>query len=308
MHTALAYDPNEQPWWESRAKPLSNPEAEADSGDPLEKLIRRWLARKSKTVGEKDQKVATDSEVEKEHNEKISDEEHLKSLIHDSVEHLEPRLDEEQKEEEVNTKTKRKEYLQPKLKKAENQEISEELEERSQGRMGEDPEKEMRRYLEMKRDDPNFFGPAGAGKNEIGMGGKEDNEDDKEESSHLGSRRQMVEPDEGDEGESEGVRLSDKMRSKQMKNSDIEEQGLGYDFDEGFPEMQKEFRSQHVSQHNPKSRQQRKKKTNKPGFVRSAPPRSPVKIYLEAADIDDQGHDFEDDEEYGAEMHKQFRS
>ena len=243
----------------SLQRPLMQDNSPLIESVPFQAILRNWPEFVSFSH---DQKVATNSEVEKEHNEKNSDEEHLKSLIHDSVEHLEPRLDEEQKEEEVNTKTKRKEYLQPKLKKAENQEISEELEERSQGRMGEDPEKEMRRYLEMKRDDPNFFGPAGAGKNEIGMGGKEDNEDDKEESSHLGSRRQMVEPDEGDEGESEGVRLSDKMRSKQMKNSDIEEQGLGYDFDEGFPEMQKEFRSKHVSQHNPKSKQHGKKKTN----------------------------------------------
>ena len=294
MHTVLAYDPrkkpqnadgdkgesNEKPLWESRAKPLFNPKAETDSGDSLEKMIRRWLARKSPAVGEKDKKGPIDSVAEKEHNNEISDE----SLTHDSYEHLRPKL-----------KT---------IQRSQKKEISEEREERSQGRRGEDHKNEMQKYLEMKRDDPKLFGPTGAGKNEIRMEQKEDEEDDDEESSHLGSnfslRRQMLEPDddeeEEEEGESEGVRSGDMMKRKQpksvrkmlagikgsiqsnhgkqkrkgkntkrkkrqqRKNRDIEEQNIGYEGDEEFPEMHKEY------------------------------------------------HNYEDDEEYRAEMQKEFRS
>ena len=57
---------------------------------------------------------------------------------------------------------------------------------------------------------------------------------------------------------------------QQRKNRDIEEQDIGYEGDEEFPEMHKEFRTYH--------------------------------------DVDDQDHDYEDDEEYRAEMRKEFRS
>ena len=329
MHTAVAYDPrnkpqkadvkkgptepNKQPWWESRAKALFNPEAGTDPGDPLEKWIRSWLARKSNTVGEKHENKKgpiVELDAEKKSNDEIY-----------AV------------DEKVKNKRKSGQNLHSRPKKADDEEVSEESEERNPGRTKEDPLKEMRRYQEMKRDDPNFFGPTGAGRNEKRTDRQEDDKDnkddkeskddeeDEEESSQLGSnfslRKQMMEPDEKEEGgeESEGLRSSADEKIKR-KHEKFERKMLASIKDSIQSKHGKEKRKGKYTKagnllgqaEKRKSRQERKKKpfSNKARFVRPAPPRSPVKSGLD--DVEDQGLDYGDDDEEYPEMHREFRS
>lgn len=234
----MAYDPRQKPGeGEKGEKGEKGSPGQTDSRDPLENLIRRWLARKS------NQKGLTDSKEKK---------------VKKNAGQNEIRLDrkEDEEEESGNNFSLRRPMM-------------------------ETDDEEEEREIEGAR-----------------LGGKIKSKPAQLAGKMLASIKDSIQ---SNQGKRKGKHSKTKSR-QQRKNGDVEDQD--YEDDKEYPEMHKDFRSY---QQEPKSRQQRKKKPKKPRFVRPAPPRSAVKIDLEDTngDIDDQGHDYEDGEEY-PETHKEF--